>query len=424
MSNPALQSDLRSRMRPYRILAEHKRSKSEIPDNAAILTTMAQVKRALIVGGGIGGLSAAASLQMVGIDAHVFEQSPELREAGAGVGLWSNSMTSLDQLGAGDAVRRTCLPIRTIAAGNPQGRTLSSTNLDNLGPEFASAACYVLLRPILLAALAERVSRASIHTSSRAVRIEVTPDRVRLHLEGGQVEEGDLLVAADGLHSIVRSSVVGQDEIRYSGQTCFRGVAQYRAADPSVICEVQGAGQRGAVCPVNRETVYWWVALNAPPGQIFSQEERKAFLLERYKGWPFGLEKAIAATPVGAILHNDLVDRPPARNYTKGLAVLIGDAAHPTTPNLGQGANMAIDDGIVLARCLRDLPSVSAALAQYEYQRLRRTREIVDRSWNFGRMCLWKSATAVALREFTARIIPDFMMRRVLRWQILGVGPL
>lgn len=127
----------------------------------------------------------------------------------------------------------------------------------------------------------------------------------------------------------------------------------------------------------------------------------------------------------GAILQNDLVDRAPARTYVRGRIALGGDAAHPTTPNLGQGANMAIDDAIAIARALRDEASVEAALARYETERLPRTRLIVDRSWSFGRMCRWDSAPGVALREALVRLPPDRAMRRMLRWQILdGVGAL
>jgi 2-polyprenyl-6-methoxyphenol hydroxylase-like FAD-dependent oxidoreductase len=158
---------------------------------------------------------------------------------------------------------------------------------------------------------------------------------------------------------------------------------------------------------------------------LVEQSHRKEKLLERYRGWPFGIAEAIAATPDGAILQNDLVDRPPTRAYVQGRMVLLGDAAHPTTPNLGQGANMAIDDAISLARALRDEPSVAIAFDRYERERLPRTRQIVERSWSFGQMCLWRSPTAVWLREAMVRLTPQTMMRALLRAQILeGVGTL
>ncbi len=377
---------------------------------------MVEVGRILVLGGGIGGLSTGIALRSAGFHAEVFEQSSELREAGAGVGLWSNAMASLDQLGVSIRGSR---PLRTLTGANASGKELSLIKLDTLGPDFASAACFVVLRPALLAALAERLPKEVVHTSSRALHVEALEGRVRLHLEGGRIEDGDLLVGADGLHSIVRSLVVGEDNLRYSGQTCFRGVAQLRVAEADTLREIQGRGQRGAVCPVDLETVYWWAAHNAPAGKILEPLSRKNHLLARYRGWPFGLEDAILATASDAILQNDLVDRPPADAYVRGRVVLIGDAAHPTTPNLGQGANMAIDDAIVLARSLRVEATVSGALERYQRERLARTRQIVQRSWSFGQMCLWKSAPAVWLREVMLRLTPQAMMRGLLRSQIL-----
>jgi 2-polyprenyl-6-methoxyphenol hydroxylase-like FAD-dependent oxidoreductase len=394
-------------------------------DGHARRLVMVSVGRILVLGGGIAGLSAAIALRSVGFKADVFEQSPELREAGAGVGLWSNAMASLHELGVADVVRRGCTPLRIVAGANARGETLSRLELDALGADFAAAACFVVLRSALLAALAERLPKGAIHTGCRAIRVEPLDDSVRVLFEGGRVEDGDLLVGADGLHSIVRPLVVdGDDRLRYSGQTCFRGVARLRVTE-LVLREIQGAGQRGAVCPVDAETVYWWAAHNARPDETLEQSARKPHLLARYQGWPFGLADAIAATPSASILQNDLVDRAPARAYTRGRVVLSGDAAHPTTPNLGQGANMAIDDAIVFSRALRDEASVSSAWRRYERERLRRTRQIVERSWNFGQMCLWESTLAVSLRELMLRKTPQFMMRGLLRSQILeGVGQL
>jgi 2-polyprenyl-6-methoxyphenol hydroxylase-like FAD-dependent oxidoreductase len=380
--------------------------------------------RVLITGGGIGGLAAAAALGKVGIDCQVFEQAPRLREVGAGVGLWTNAFRSLEELGAAGDLRGS-LPLRVGAGANARGRTISEFVLDDLGPEFKDAACFVVLRPALLTALAHRVPEERVHVGARVTRVEQDATSARLHLEDGRVESGDLVVGADGLYSVVRPEVVGADAVRYSGQTCFRGVAAFAPPDPHTLREVQGAGQRGAVCPVDEKTVYWWTAYNAPANSVIEPAKRKAALLERYRGWPFGLPEAIAATDEDAILQNDLVDRKPVGRYASGRLVLLGDAAHPTTPNLGQGANMAIDDAIALTRALRTEATLAAALARYERERLARTRLIVERSWRFGQLCRWDSRLGMALREAMMRHTPARMMRKILRWQILdSVGAL
>jgi 2-polyprenyl-6-methoxyphenol hydroxylase-like FAD-dependent oxidoreductase len=386
---------------------------------------MPTVRRVLIAGGGIGGLAMAAALAKVGIHADLYEQGAELREVGAGVGLWSNALASLDQLGAGEAVRAATVPIRILSAARSDGRVTTTVRLDDLGAEFADASCRIVARPVLLAALGRQVPAERVHTSSRVVAAESAGNAVVVRLHTGWAEEGDLLIGADGLHSVVRSMVVGQDDIRYAGQTCFRGLATLPSANPREVREIHGRGQRGSVCPIDGHHVYWWVAHNAPLNDIVPPELRKAMLLERYRGWPFGLPDAIAATEDGGILQNDLVDRKPARRYARGRVVLVGDAAHPTTPNLGQGANMAVDDAIVLARALRDEESVPAALARYERERMDRTRLIVKRSWAFGRPFRWTSRPAVRLREVILRRTPARAMTDLLRWQILeSVGSL
>ena len=386
---------------------------------------MGSVRRVLIAGAGIGGLAVAVALRKVGIEAELYEQAPELREVGAGVGLWSNALESLDQLGAGDEIRAATLPLRVLAGARPDGRATSTVRLDDLGAEFAKAECRVVPRPALLAALARQVPAERVHTGDGVEAAESAGAYVHIRLKSGWMQEGDLLVGADGLHSVVRSMVVGRDRVRYSGQTCFRGLAPIPPPNPRELREVHGRGQRGSVCPIDARQVYWWVAHNAPLNEIVPAEQRKALLLERYREWPFGLPEAIAATPEGSILQNDLVDRKPARRYARGRVVLVGDAAHPTTPNLGQGANMAIDDAIVLARALRDEGSLPAALARYERERMERTRLIVKRSWAFGRLFRWTSRPAVKLRETLMRRTPARVMTDVLRWQILeSVGSL
>jgi 2-polyprenyl-6-methoxyphenol hydroxylase-like FAD-dependent oxidoreductase len=386
---------------------------------------MSKVRRVLIAGGGIGGLAVAAALGKVGIHADLYEQAPELREVGAGVGLWSNALGSLDQLGAGDDVRAATVPVRILSAAAADGRVTTSIRLDDLGAEFAEASCRVVPRQTLLAALARQVAAERVHTGNRVVAAESAGSAVHVRFHTGWAEEGDLLIGADGLHSVIRSMVVGQDSIRYSGQTCFRGLATMPSANAREVREIHGAGQRGSVCPIDGRRVYWWVAHNAAVNEIVPPELRKAMLLERYRGWPFGLPDAIAATEDGGILQNDIVDRKPARRYARGRVVLVGDAAHPTTPNMGQGANMAIDDAIVLARALRDEDALEDALARYERERLDRTRLIVKRSWTFGRPFRWKSRPAVKLREALLRRTPARALTDLLRWQILeSVGSL
>lgn len=379
----------------------------------------------LIIGGGIGGMALAAALHKVNIVAEVYEQAPELTEVGAGVGLWSNALFSLEQIGAADRVRHDCLPLRIGEILNDCGKVLSTFDLAAFLGEFADAACHIVYRPTLLAAIADQVPRQQVHTAHRCVAIAQNSTGVEARFENGSTAHGTLLVGADGLHSTVRRSIVPKDQLRYSGQTCFRGIAHLPVKEPGIIREMQGAGKRCAVCPMTKERLYWWTAQNAQAGNLIDQNQRQDFLLNEYKNWPSAITDYIAATPTEHILQNDLYDRVPVAGWSSGRITLLGDAAHPTTPNLGQGANMAIDDAVVLARALAQAETAPEAFQLYEVTRLARTTMIVRRSWRFGALTCWKNPLAVKLREWFVRLTPRSVLETELRRQILeNVGTL
>ena len=385
----------------------------------------ATTERVLIIGGGIGGMTLAAALHQVGVVADVYEQAPEITEVGAGVGLWSNALFSLEQIGAAACVRRNCLSLRKGEIVNAQGKVLSAFDLTAFLGEFSDAACYIVYRPTLLAAISDQVPRQHVHTAHRCVAITQDATAVEARFDNGVVAYGTVLVGADGLHSVVRRALVTQDQLRYSGQTCFRGIAHMPVKDPGVIREIQGAGKRCAVCPMTTDSLYWWTAQNAREGKLIAQDQRRDFLLEAFKRWPSAITEYIAATPVEKILQNDLYDRAPIAGWSSGRVTLLGDAAHPTTPNLGQGANMAIDDAIVLARVLTQADTVQDALRQYEAARLARTTMIVRRSWRFGALTRWKNPLMVKLREWVVMLTPQSVLEAELRRQILqNVGTL
>lgn len=381
--------------------------------------------RILIIGGGIGGLTLAAALHKLGMTAEVYEQAATMTEAGGGVGLWSNALLSLDEIGAGDEVRRQCLPLRRGEILNERGQVLIDFDLDGMGAEFEGAACYVVHRAKLLAAIQQQVPAAWIHPGRRAIGILQNDSRVTVRFDNGEQVTGAILAGADGLRSSVRPLVAGESPLRYSGQTCFSGLAAVAPQEPGVMREIQGAGKRCAICPISSQLVSWWAALNAAEGAVISPAKRQEILLAHFAGWPCGFETLVSATPSNRIFQNDLYDRPPIRSWSSKRITLLGDAAHPTTPNLGQGANMAIDDGIVLARSLARAATPEEAFRLYESQRMARTAKIVERSWRFGQLARWERQGLVRLKEAMARCTPSAMLRAELRSQILeSVGRL
>jgi 2-polyprenyl-6-methoxyphenol hydroxylase-like FAD-dependent oxidoreductase len=168
---------------------------------------------------------------------------------------------------------------------------------------------------------------------------------------------------------------------------------------------------------LSNNRIYWFAALNAPEGKMIDFAERQQFLLAEYKDWLWEVPKIIAATPSEKILQNDLVDRVPIRQWSKGAVTLLGDAAHPTTPNFGQGACMAIEDAMILTRNLVRHANLTDALQSYEQARYERTASIVKQSWTFGTLATWKHPVAVRLREMMLRATPEFFTRQAIRKQ-------
>jgi 2-polyprenyl-6-methoxyphenol hydroxylase-like FAD-dependent oxidoreductase len=370
----------------------------------------------VIAGGGIGGLAAAIALLRAGVRVRVLERVAELGEVGAGVGLWTNAIRALDHLGIGEEVRGFGAPLTIAEVRSARGAMLSRLDLHSVLGE-AAAANHIVHRATLHAALAAKLPKEHVTTGAEVVGFRERGNGVEAVLADGEVVHGALLIGADGIRSAVRRALWGDEPLRYSGQTCFRGIARFEVADARVLREVQGAGLRAAVCPLADGRVYWWAAINAPCDEPDEPPLRKAALLQRFHGWPFGVPEAIAATE-GAILRNDLVDRPPRQPWGRARVTLLGDAAHPMLPNLGQGACTALEDAVVLARCVESYGPTARALQAYERTRYARTARIVRESWSFGVPARWSHPFAVGARETIVRALPTSILARSIRAHI------
>ena len=335
-----------------------------------------------VIGAGIGGLSVALALQKVGIHARVYEQAPEIGAVGAGVGLWPGALRSLREIGVADAFWE--LPVcrfRWAETATSDGRPITGFDVSAM----TGGLGYVVRRSDLHAALRAPLAADAVLTGRQLTAIQQDPAGVDLQFADGSGARAEVVIGADGLNSVVRTALLGFAPPRYSGETAYRGLTGFAVDDPGMMRELQGAGHRGAVHPIDDRTAYWWATRRAPQGRSETAAERKEVLLGAFAGWAGGLPEAIAATPAAAILKNDLCDRRPVSKWSDGRVTLLGDAAHPTTPNLGLGGCMAIEDALVLARAFRENSGYGPALAQYEFERHARAAEVVKMSRLMGR---------------------------------------
>jgi 2-polyprenyl-6-methoxyphenol hydroxylase-like FAD-dependent oxidoreductase len=370
--------------------------------------------RAIIIGGGIGGLSTAIALRQAGIDCVVYEQTKELNAAGAGLTLWANAIHAARKLGFADAVIQAGSEIGRAEIRTASGRTLSRTDIGELEQKFREPTIAIHradLQNILLSAL----PRDTVRVNAQCLRVDEADDHVTAHIADGRSDRGDLVIGADGIHSIVRRQLFPDSRLRYAGYTAWRGVVTTKDESAlGVTSESWGRGCRFGIVRIDRERVYWFATANTPAGMNVSATTRKTLLQERFQGWHHPIGLLIETTRADDILQNDIYDLYPMKHWGRGRVVLLGDAVHATTPNLGQGACMAIESSVVLARCLTEERSLADACRRYETERIPRTAWVTKQSWNIGRFAQWENPAACALRDFLVRITPTRFMKKTL----------
>ena len=328
-----------------------------------------------VIGGGIAGLCAAIALERIGVDAEIFERSSSIREIGAGLSLWPNATFALQKLGLLEPCARAASGVRRIGLMDPGGREWASVDISG---HATPAIC--LDRPALLSVLLAAVDPERIHVGQECKSVSLEPQgarKPRVHLEDGRTLEFDAVVGADGMGSVVRRFVTGRTERPvYRGYLIWRGVADllppaYAAGE---ITEAWGKGERFGIMPIGNGKVCWYVSRNQPDT---APPQSKAEILEHFRAWHAPIAEVVEATPESAIVRTPALDRPPTWTWARGGVVLMGDASHPMTPNLGQGTCQAIEDAVLLSGLLAQRGSIDAAFRRFEKLRRARVAAIV-----------------------------------------------
>ncbi|PXX60232.1 2-polyprenyl-6-methoxyphenol hydroxylase-like FAD-dependent oxidoreductase [Nocardia tenerifensis] len=351
------------------------------------------MSKAVIVGGGIGGLATAIAFQRRGWTVEVLERAPELTEIGAGLSIWPNALRALDALGVGDAVRARAVEEASSGIRERRGRWLSRPDTAAARERYGDP--IMLHRADLLDILRREVPESALRTGISVT--EVRPAGTVVHSAGEST--GDLVVGADGIHSVVRRALLGQIAPRYSGYTAWRMVVA--PTEPFVgIGESWGRGERFGYGTLADGRVYCYATANAPAG---TETDGLPELRRRFSDWHDPIPALLAAADESAVLHNDIYELPNLKTYVGERIALIGDAAHAMTPNLGQGACQALEDAVVLARVATTEPDLTA----YDRERRPRTQMIAAMSRRIGTVAQWASAPLVAIRNAGLRMTPD-----------------
>jgi 2-polyprenyl-6-methoxyphenol hydroxylase-like FAD-dependent oxidoreductase len=358
--------------------------------------------RVIVVGGGIGGLCAAIALRRAGDEVTVLERTGRLEAAGAGITLFSNAMRALEHLGMRGAVAERAAAAGKVAILLADGRELASTPPDLF--EGAVALPRGELQEVLAQAAGEvRLGMEVVGLDDSIVR-----------LADGSDEEGDLVVGADGVHSVVRRQLWPDAAPRFAGYTAWRGVVE-SPVDPGRWSESWGSGERFGLIDLGRGRAYWFATKNAREGEGDEPGGRREELLRRFRGWHAPIAAVLDAAREDTILRNDVYYLDPLPAWSKGRVVLLGDAAHATTPGIGQGAAQAIEDAVVLSRAIAAHDDVSAALADYEAKRRSRAERVLKMSRRADKGGQLEGRLPCAIRNTLVRLMPASAQRRQLK---------
>lgn len=378
---------------------------------------MSRDNEVIIIGGGIGGLCAAIALRQAGFEARVYERTQEMGEIGAGISLWANAVKALNKIGLDEAVLAVSVPGKRGEIRTWNGKMLSDIESARLVKQYG-AAHIAVHRADLQAVLLKALGEGALTLGAKCTGFEQSASGVRAWFEGGREVQGRGLIGADGLNSIVRAQLFGPEAPRYSGYTSWRGVTKFESElfPVGLGVEAWGRGQRFGITHISEGRVYWFATKNAPAKGQDKPGTVKQKLLSMFKGWQAPIEAIIEATAEEAILRTDIQDRKPRLRWTEGRVTLLGDAAHPMTPNLGQGACQAIEDAVVLAECLRQESDLEAALQQYEKRRIPRTGKVVRQARQLGQIGQLENPLLCWGRNKVMKFTPNSLAAKQLGW--------
>ena len=356
-----------------------------------------------IIGGGIGGLTAALALQQSGFEAEVFEQAPELLEVGAAIAIWSNAMRVLQRLQLAEKVFEYAGVVEELRWMDQNGFLLNHVSIsDDKNPSVA------LHRSDLQRTLRQALPQSTIQLGHTLVSHEQHGDKMISTFANGRSVESDFLIGADGVHSRLRAQFIKYGEPRNRGYTIWRGTSPHTPAviPAGVGMELYGRGKRFGIGPLGLGRTGWWAAANTD----YTDQ-----VTDLFAGWYAPVMELIEATPPSTILKTVATDREPNKRWGAGRMTLLGDAIHPTTPNLGQGGCQAMEDALVLARCFEKYGPSEQALRHYEHHRHRRTATLTKISRYYGRVGQLENIVPRTLRRTALALAPEAILHRSLQ---------
>ncbi|GAA4350458.1 FAD-dependent monooxygenase [Hymenobacter saemangeumensis] len=368
----------------------------------------------LIIGGGIAGLTAAIALQQRGLAVQVCEAAPRILPLGAGIWMAPNAMQVFDRLGLAGRVNAGGVPLRDIQIVDARLRPLLRTNQERIREQFGFTTT-AIRRAVLQDILLGELDSQTVLLSREYAGLQQDEEEVTVRFTDGSSLRGAFVIAADGIHSPVRGQLFPEVRFRSTGHLVWRGMTpiQLRPAYKQVIMEAWGRGVRFGFSEIADGLVDWFAVVAADSiGE--DRAQLKARLQRLFAGFAYPIPDILAQADESRIIRNEIADFDPISSWSRGKVCLIGDAAHASTPYMGQGGCQAVEDAYVLAQCLQREPSAEQAFAAMQQLRWARATHVQRTSRLLGRVGYLQQAPGV-LRDLIMRSTPGFIIEQQFR---------
>lgn len=364
--------------------------------------------RIAIIGGGIGGLTTALCLEYFGFNNYsIYEQAKEFKEVGAAISLWPNALKVYQKIGIYNQLTNKWGEISAGYIKTDTGKVLSKTI-----PEY-DLPLVCIHRADLHSILLNNISKEKLYSNYRLKRFNAKQHITTLHFENDEKVDAELIIGADGINSTVRKFLINDGKPIFRGYNIWRGVAHLKDIPTGYSSETWGKGKRIGIVPIRDNMFGWWATINEKENQTDeptgSAEKLSTLFSEWHQPIPQLFNNSLE------IIKNKIGDRLPTKGWYKNNIVLVGDAAHPTTPNLGQGACMAIEGAFLLSKCLNCFNNnFTKAFNQYENLHFNRSSAVIKQSLQNGKIGQLENSIAIKTRNILIKSIPEKFVLKML----------
>ena len=362
-----------------------------------------------IIGAGIGGLTTAIALEQKGIKTRIFEQAEQIKPVGAGIILANNAMQVYEKLGFRKLIEENGNPISSMNITKSSLKPLSKIDLSYFEQKH-NTKNIAIHRGTLQQILIDKLKSTKINLDHKLTSIVENTNGYSLEFENGERIQSSTVLGADGLNSVVRQNLFPNNSIRNANQICWRGITEYELTIKfrNELNEAWGKSERFGFVKIAQNKVYWYAL------KSFKKNKKEFSIhdLEQYFGdYNSVIKGIIKSTKKEQINTAEISDLKPTNIWYKKNVCLIGDSAHATTPNMGQGACQAIEDAYVLSECLSKYKTTKA-FSEYQNLRLSKAHQVVKASWLVGKMAHLSNPILIGLRNQMLRLTPSSVNRK------------